>query len=66
MSVPEIQAKPAFPAVRQSYPTIDYYFDRAIHIVRRSKELASESKELVVALLILILLVQHSWHVLVK
>jgi hypothetical protein len=66
MSVPEIQAKPAFPASHQSHPTIDYYFDCAIHIVRRSKELAWESKELVVAVLILILLVQHSWHVLVK
>jgi hypothetical protein len=51
---------------RRTHPTIDYYFDPAIHIVRRSKELAWESKELVVALLILILLIQHSFHVLMK
>jgi hypothetical protein len=51
---------------RRDHPTIDYYFDAAIHFVRRAKELAWESKELVVALLILILLVQHSYHVLMK
>jgi hypothetical protein len=53
-------------AERISYPTIDLYFDVAIHIVKRAKELAWESKELVVALLILILLIQHSFHVLMK
>ena len=65
MSAPEVQAKSPFP-VQQSHAKIDYYFDGAIHIVRRAKELAWESKELVVALLVLILLVQHSWHVLMK
>jgi hypothetical protein len=54
------------PSQRPSHPTLDYYFDAAIHIVRRSKELVWESKELVVALLILILLIQHSIHVLTK
>ena len=66
MSVPERRAKPSFPVSTESHPKIDKVFDRAIHIVRRSKELAWESKELVVALLILILLIQHSWHVLVR
>lgn len=51
---------------KQKHPKSDYYFDAALHIVRRSKELAWESKEFVVALLILILLVQHSFHVLTK
>jgi hypothetical protein len=53
-------------AEREANPTIDYYFDAAIHVVRRSKELAWASKELVVALLVLILLIQHSLHVLMK
>lgn len=51
---------------RRRHPIIDYYFDAAIHAVKRSKELAWESKELVVALLILILLIQHSYRVLMK
>jgi hypothetical protein len=54
------------PSQRSSHPTLDYYFDVAIHVVRRSKELAWESKELVVAVLILILLIQHSIKVLTK
>lgn len=53
------------PAQRE-HPKIDFYFDAAIHVVKRAKELAWESKELVVALLILILLIQHSFHVLMK
>ncbi len=53
-------------AERRAHPSIDYYFDAAIHVVKRSKELAWESKELIVALLILILLIQHSYHVLTK
>lgn len=51
---------------RRAHPTIDFYFDCAIHIVKRSKDLAWESKEFVVALLILILLIQHSYEVLMK
>jgi len=54
------------PPPRPSHPTLDYYFDAAIHVVRRSKELAWESKELVVALLVLILLIQHSIQILAK
>jgi hypothetical protein len=61
----EVQSRPTS-IKRRDHPTIDYYFDSAIHIVKRSKELAWESKELVVALLILILLIQHSYHVLMK
>ncbi len=62
--IPELQAKPSLSIPHQSFPKIDYVFDRAIHVVRRSKELMWESKELVVALLILVLLVKHAWHVL--
>lgn len=51
---------------RKSHPTIDYYFDTTLYIVKRTKELAREAKELVIALLILILLIQHSYHVLIK
>lgn len=60
------ELKPAVIPVIREHPRIDYYFDCAIHIVRRSKELAWESKELIVTVLILILLIQHSWHVLMK
>ena len=66
MSVPERHTKPSFPVRTESHPKIDFYFDAAIHCVKRSKELAWESKELVIAVLILILLIQHSWHVLMK
>lgn len=45
---------------REFYPTIDYIFDRAVHVVRRSKELVWELKELVIALLILYLLIKHA------
>jgi hypothetical protein len=62
----EFQNKPVYLVERRAHPTIDHYFNGAIHIVKRSKELAWESKELVVALLILILLIQHSFHVLFK
>jgi hypothetical protein len=54
------------PAERQSHPKIDFYFDAALHIVRRSKELAWEAKELIVTLLILLLLIQHALHVLLS
>lgn len=54
------------PVSRSQHPSIDYYFDVAIHTVRRGKELAWESKELIVTILILILLIQHSWLVLTK
>jgi len=50
----------------QSHPKIDYYFDCAIHIVKRSKELVWESKELIVALLIVFLLLRHAIHVLLS
>ncbi len=60
----KIQPKSVLRVERSNHPTIDHYFDCAIHVVKRSKELAWESKELVVALLILILLIQHSFHVL--
>ena len=59
MSVPEDQTKPGFP-VHQSDSKIDYVFDRAIHIVRRTKDLVWELKELAVALLILYLLIKHA------
>ncbi len=62
----DFNLNPFFPLNGNPHPTIDYYFDAAIHVVRRSKELAWESKELVVALPILILLIQHSFHVLMK
>jgi hypothetical protein len=62
MSVPELQSKSGLPVPRESYPLIDYIFDRAIHIVRRTKELTWELKELAIALLILYLLVRHAWH----
>jgi hypothetical protein len=56
-----------FPRIeRRAHPRIDYYFDASIHIVRRSKELAWESKELIVTLLMVLLLVLHSYHVLTK
>jgi hypothetical protein len=59
MSIPERQVKSGLP-VHQSYSKIDYVFDRAIHIVRRTKDLVWELKELVVALLILYLLIKHA------
>lgn len=62
----ELQPHPVVSVERRRHPKIDYFFDCALHILKRSKELAWESKELVVALLILILLIQHSWHVLMK
>lgn len=61
MSVPELQSKPAVPVPRESYPIIDFVFDRAVHIVRRTKELVWEVKELIIALLILYLLIRHAW-----
>jgi hypothetical protein len=60
MSVPEIQSKPKPPASRKSHPTIDKVFDCAIHIVRRTKELVWEVKELAIALIILWLLLKHA------
>jgi hypothetical protein len=60
------ELKPTVIPVGREHPTIDYYFDCAIHIVRRTKELAWEAKELIVTVLILILLIQHSFHVLIK
>ena len=62
----DLQPRPVVSVERRRHATIDYYFDAAIYVVKRSKELAWESKELVVALLILILLIQHSFHVLMK
>ena len=62
--LPEVQGKPTLSIPRQSFPKIDYAFDCTIHLVRRTKELVWESKELVVALLILVLLIKHAWHVL--
>lgn len=62
MSVPELQSKPGGPVPRESYPLIDYVFDRAVHIVRRTKELVWELKELAIALLILYLLIRHAAH----
>ena len=62
MSVPETQAKRGFPGSRESHQTIDNVFDCAIHMVRRSKELVWELKELAIALLILYLLLKHAWH----
>lgn len=46
------------------FPRIDGFFDTALHIVQRTKDLAWEAKELIVAMLILLLLIQHSLHVL--
>ena len=60
MSVPELQTKPAV-TVPSQYRVIDYVFDRAVHIIRRTKELVWELKELVIALLILYLLIRHAW-----
>jgi len=49
-----------FPRVeRRAHPAIDHYFDAVIHVVRRTNELADESKGLTVRLLILALLVIH-------
>ena len=62
MSAPELQSKPGVPVPRESFPLIDYVFDRAVHIVRRFKELVWELKELVIALLILYLLIRHAAH----
>ncbi|HKS10507.1 MAG TPA: hypothetical protein VJS13_13235 [Pyrinomonadaceae bacterium] len=62
MSAPELQTKPTGPVSRESYPLIDYVFDRAVHIVRRIKELVWELKELAIALLILYLLIRHAAH----
>ena len=62
----EVQSGPTVSVERRRHPTIDYYFDSALYIVKRSKELAWKLKELVVAVLILILLIQHSYHVLMK
>ena len=61
-----IENKPALTYQQETHKKIDFIFDCALHAVRRSKELAWEAKELVVALLILILLIQHSYHVLMK
>jgi hypothetical protein len=59
----ELRARSRF-SLQQSHPKIDFIFDCAIHIVRRSKELVWESKELIVALLIIFLLLKHALHVL--
>lgn len=59
-------SKSLHPSQAVKHPKIDYYFDTALYVIRRSRELAWESKELVVALLILILLIEHSFHVLTK
>jgi len=59
MSLPERQTKPGFP-VHQSYPQIDYVFDRVTHTVRRTKELVWELKELAIALIILWVLIKHA------
>jgi hypothetical protein len=48
------------------HPTIDYYFNVAIHIIRRSNELADESKSLMIRLLILALVIVHCIAVLTK
>jgi hypothetical protein len=48
------------PVQPEFYPKIDYIFDRAVHVVRRCKELVWELKELVIALLILYLLIKHA------
>ncbi|HXQ69257.1 MAG TPA: hypothetical protein VN844_02160 [Pyrinomonadaceae bacterium] len=62
MSAPELQSKPGVPVQHESYRLIDYVFDRAVHIVRRTKELVWELKELAIALLILYLLIRHAAH----
>jgi len=44
---------------RRRHPKIDYYFDAVIHIVKRTNDLADESKALTVRLLFLALLILH-------
>ena len=65
MATPE-KANPLTPSDRAKFPKINIFFDAALYIVRRSKELAWEAKELIVALLILLLLIQHAIHVLLS
>ena len=60
MSVPERRAKPSFPVSTESHPTIDKVFDRAIHVVRRTKDLVWELKELAIGLIILWVLIKHA------
>lgn len=55
----ELQSKPILRVERRAHPRIDYYFDAAIHIVKRTNDLADESKGLIVRLLILALLIVH-------
>ncbi|MDX6498989.1 MAG: hypothetical protein QOG23_2249 [Blastocatellia bacterium] len=49
-----------FPSIeRRAHPKIDHYFDALIHIVKRTNDLADESKGLTVRLVILALLIIH-------
>ena len=62
----ELESRSVVSAERRRYPKIDACFDTTIHIVKRIKELADECKGLITVLLILLLLIEHSYHVLMK
>ena len=61
-----VMLKNNLPSLQDIHRQINLYFDIAIHVIRRSKELVWESKELIVALLIVFLLLRHAIHVLLS
>lgn len=62
----KLQPRPVVSVERRRYPKIDGGFDTIIHLVKRLKELADECKGLITVLLILLLLIEHSYRVLMK
>jgi hypothetical protein len=60
MSVPKHRGKPDPPISSESPSKIERDLDRAIQIVRKTKELVWELKELAIALIILWVLIKHA------
>jgi len=62
----EFQTKTVVHVERRAHPKIDHYFNVAIHVVKRTNDLADESKTLTIRLLILGLVIIHCIAVLTK
>ena len=60
MSVPKPQAKPDLSVSSESPSKIERCLDRTIQVVRKTKELVWELKELAIALIILWVLIKHA------
>lgn len=62
----QISKPTILPVELDSFPKTTAFFDWLDYVVQRGKRVAWDAKELIVALLVLLLLIQHSFHVLLS